>query len=187
MVGGVASQGSSFLTGNILQYLMGFLAIVGAFLIFLGFLSGSTSMVLMGGIIIVMALLMFVLMAILGMFGAAKEGVQTARQVKDLVDEVAPGAIPAAQRGVRRGLDAVTGKRPLLGQQQPYAQQQYAQQPNAQQQQYAQEQPYAQQQAPPPEAPPQAVRPLYYPCPTCGAGNPPGEAYCHYCKRPLKR
>jgi hypothetical protein len=176
---------------------MGFIAVVGAFLIFLGFMSGSTSIVLLGGIIILLALVMFVLMAVLGMFGAAKEGVQTARQAKDLIDEVAPGAIPAAQRGVRRGLDIVAGRPPPQQQpyqQQPYQQQSYQQQSYQQQsyqQQSYQQQPYQQQpyQQPPPAPPepPRAVNPMYYPCPTCGAGNPPGDAYCHYCKRPLQR
>ena len=193
MVGGVSTTGSNFITGNVIQYLMGFLAIMGGVLIILGFLSGSTSLVFLGGIIIVLALVMFLMMAALGMFSAAKEGVETARQAKGLIDEVAPGAIPAVQRGVQRGMNIVSGRQPG---QQPYQQQQYAQQPPYQQQSYpeqhaVQQQPYQQEQysqpPPPPPPPPQAVRPMYYPCPTCGAGNPPGDAYCHYCKRPLQR
>lgn len=198
MVGGVSTTGSTFISGNMIQYLMGFLAVMGVVLIVLGFLSGSTSLVFLGGIIIVLALVMFVMMAALGTFNAAKEGVETARQAKDLIDEIAPGAIPAAQRGVQRGLAIVSGRQPVQqthAQQQPYQQQPYPEQPAVQQQQqpyqqeqYSQPPPSPPPQAPPPhEAPPQAVRPMYYPCPTCGAGNPPGDAYCHYCKRPLQR
>jgi hypothetical protein len=154
--------------------------------------------VLSGVLIVLMSLLILVIMYIFGMFDKVQQGVDSVRQVKDMVDEVVPGAIPAVSRGVQRGLDVVSGRRPHQQPPQQYPQQppqqysqqpppQYSQQPPPQYQQtYAQE-PYGQSNAPPPEPPVQrAVGPLYHPCPTCGAGNAPGDAYCHYCKRPLR-
>lgn len=192
MVEGVVGAGVSTVSDSLLKLLVGFLAIVGAVLIIFGLFEGHVTWVLLGAIIIILALFIFVALYIMGIFGAVKESVQTARQVKDLVDEVAPGAIPAVQKGVQRGLDAVSGRRPMFQaqdqQQQPYQQQPHQQQPH--QQQPYQQDPYAQQPTPPPQPPeppaPKAVGPLYHPCPTCGAGNAPGDAYCHYCKRPLR-
>ncbi len=147
-----------------MQYLMGLVALVGVFLIALGFWQGSFALIVFGAIILLLALVMFILLAILGLFAAAREGVETVRQAKDLVDEVAPGAIPTVQRGVRRGLDIVQGR------------------PSGTLAQHRQRSPS------PPRSPAPATGPevpIYHSCPTCGAGNTPGDAYCHYCKRPL--
>lgn len=164
MVEGVTAGLSRVASENAMQYLMGLVALVGVFLIALGFWKGSFALVILGAIVLVLALVMFILLAILGLFAAAREGVETARQAKDLVDEVAPGAIPAVQRGVRRGLDIVQGRPPGPRHQYPHGS------------------------SPPPRPPPAVTGPevpLYHSCPTCGAGNTPGDAHCHYCKRPL--
>jgi hypothetical protein len=164
MVGGVSPGLPDLMKGNAMQYLMGLIALVGVFLIVLGFLRGSGILVTIGAIIVLLALVMLILMAILGVFAAAKEGVETVRQAKDLVDEVVPGAIPFVQNGVRRGMDIVQGRAST------------APPPRRD--------PYLPTHQVPPHQPRPDV-PLYHACPTCGAGNRPGDAYCHYCKRPI--
>lgn len=164
MVEGVTTGLPRVASENAMQYLMGFLALVGVFLIVLGFWQGSFALVILGGIVLVLALVMFILLAILGLFAAAREGVETARQAKDLVDEVAPGAIPAVQKGVRTGINIAHAGANVVRQR---AQQRSVLPPSS----------------PPPTTSPEV--PIYHACPTCGAGNTPGDAYCHYCKRPL--
>jgi type IV secretory pathway VirB10-like protein len=180
MAGSGISSAVDITSGNMLQYFMGFLAIVGVGLVILGFISGSTSIVIAGAVIIILALIMFVLISLLSTMAAAKETVETARQAKDLVDETFPNAIPTARRVVDRGLQAVRAQ----PQQQVQAQPQYTRPPP---------QPPAPAPAVPQVNAPQAPaatevpteEPVYYGCPTCGAGNTYGTTYCHFCKRPL--
>jgi hypothetical protein len=230
MVEGLIKAATDSVTDLIMKVVVGFLAVVGALLIVFGLFYEHELWVLLGAIIIILALVVFAIIYILGLFGAVtegvatvKDGVKTVREVKDLVDEVAPGAIPLVQKGVQRGLDAVTGKRPLFepGPQQGSPQPQPVQEQPAQPQpvkpqplppepvppeayvepvhqppayqQPAYQQPAYQQPAyhqPPPPKPPappsvEADEEVYLPCPTCGAGNPPGVAYCHFCKHPF--
>ena len=199
MVEGLVQEGVSTVSQGMAKMLVGFLALIGALMVIFGMLNAKGLWVLFGGLIMIMSLFILVIMYVMGFFDRVQQGVETVRRAKNVVDEVAPNAIPTVARGVQRGLDAVSGRRPLLQpwqgydqgqyQKQPYPEPQYQQAPQHQQPpQYQQVPQYQQQPPPPPEPPsPQAIGPLYHPCPTCGAGNAPGDAYCHYCKRPLRR
>lgn len=211
MVEGVLGAGIGTVSQGLMKALIGFLSIIGALLLVFGLYRVQDTWVLMGAIIIILALMIFVILYILGMFGAVKDGVESVKQVKEMVDEVAPNAIPTVMKGVQHGLDVARGRTSLLPRQQPYGQQgngSYQQpqqqplynQPSPQQQAYNQPPPQQQayqqpnqqpqyhqqsaQQPPEPNAP-TAEEPIYHPCPTCGAGNTSEAAHCHFCKRPF--
>ena len=155
MVDGVIGVGAGTISQVFMKALIGFLAVIGAVLLVFGLYRTQGTWVLLGAIIIILALIIFVMLYILGMFGAVKEGVESVKQVKDLVDDVAPNAIPTVRKGVQHGIDVVSGRKALLPRQQPYGQQGngYYQQPQQQQPYY---QPPPQQptyQQPPPQPP----------------------------------